>query len=147
MRTAIVLTLVLLPRLLTGQTYLQVLRGAVKQGLTVESKILGKPVRYSIYLPFDYETSMRFYPVVYMLHGGEGSDVQWIDTGEANLTADEAISNRIIPPMILVMPDAGMSRYINNHDNSVRYEDFFFKEFIPSIESRYRDIGNVFRGP
>lgn len=40
--------------------------------------------------------------------------------------------------MILVMPDAGQSRYINNHDNAVRYEDFFFKEFIPTIESRYR---------
>lgn len=138
MRTAIALILFLFPTLISQQTYSQISRGSVKEGLTIESKILGKPVRYTIYLPFDYETSARYYPVVYMLHGGEENDTEWIDLGEANLTADESISNRIIPPLILIMPDAGMSRYINNYDNSVRYEDFFFKEFIPSIESRYR---------
>jgi S-formylglutathione hydrolase FrmB len=36
------------------------------------------------------------------------------------------------------MPDGGLTRYINNHDNSVRYEDFFVQEFIPYIESEYR---------
>jgi enterochelin esterase-like enzyme len=138
MRTAIALTLVILLPLISRQTYSQVLRGTVKEGLSIESKILGKPVRYTIYLPFDYETSTRFYPVIYMLHGGEENDVEWIEIGEAHLTADEAISVRSIPPVILVMPDAGMSRYINNHDSSLRYEDFFFKEFIPTIESKYR---------
>jgi len=40
--------------------------------------------------------------------------------------------------MILVMPDGGVSWYVNNSDNSVRYEDFFFQEFLPYIESHYR---------
>ena len=62
----------------------------------------------------------------------------WIQFGEANLIADNAIANQEIPPMILVMPDGGVSYYINNFDNSVRYEDFFFQEFLPYIESNYR---------
>jgi len=123
---------------LTSPTYAQVAHGAVREGLTIDSKILGKKVRFTIYLPFDYETSSRFYPVVYLLHGYTDNDMAWIQFGEANLIADEAIAKREIPSMILVMPDAGLSWYINIYDNTIRYEDFFFQEFIPYIESHYR---------
>lgn len=113
-------------------------RGTVKEGLTIESKILGKQVRYTIYLPYDYETSNRYYPVTYLLHGYSDNDMGWMQFGEANLIADECIAKRDIPPMILVMPDGGVSFYINNFDNSVRYEDFFIQEFMPYIEKTYR---------
>ena len=116
----------------------QVSRGTVKEGLTIHSNILNKDVRYTIYLPFDYESSYRYYPVVYLLHGYTDNDMGWIQFGEANLIADEAIANREIPPMILAMPDGGVSWYINNYDGTTKYEDFFFQEFIPYIEKNYR---------
>jgi enterochelin esterase-like enzyme len=128
----------LLLTMLVFITYGQVSRGVVKEGLTMESKILGKEVRYTIYLPFDYESSSRYYPVVYLLHGYTDNDMGWIQFGEANLIADDGIANREIPPMILVTPDAGASWYINNYNGSVRFEDYFFQEFIPYIESHYR---------
>jgi S-formylglutathione hydrolase FrmB len=62
----------------------------------------------------------------------------WMQFGEAHLIADELIAKREIPPMIIAMPDGGVSFYINNFDNSVRYEDFFIQEFIPYIEKMYR---------
>ena len=125
----------------------QVSRGTVKEGLTVHSEILNKDVRYTIYLPFDYKTSNRFYPVVYLLHGFTDNDIGWIQFGEANLIVDEAIANREIAPMILVMPDGGVSYYINNYNSSIMYEDFFIKEFIPYIESHYRiRTGKRYRG-
>lgn len=123
---------------LVPATPAQVARGMVKEGLTLDSKILGAQVRYTIYLPFDYDTSNRFYPVVYLLHGYTDNDMAWIQFGEANLIADEAIAKREIPAMVLAMPDAGPSWYINNYNGAVRYEDFFFGEFIPYIESHYR---------
>ncbi|MGF7139046.1 alpha/beta hydrolase [Roseimarinus sediminis] len=113
-------------------------RGTVKESLTIDSKILGKQVNYTIYLPFDYETSNRKYPVCYLLHGYTDNDMGWMQFGEAHLIADELIAQREIPPMIIAMPDGGVSFYINNFDNSVRYEDFFIQEFIPSIERTYR---------
>jgi S-formylglutathione hydrolase FrmB len=116
----------------------QISRGIVKEGLIINSNILHKGVKYTIYLPFDYETSNRYYPVLYLLHGYTDNDMAWIQFGEANMIADEAIAGREIPPMIIVMPDGGVSWYINNYNDSVRYEDFFFKEFIPYIESHYR---------
>lgn len=124
--------------LLAVNLHSQVSRGTVKEGLTIKSKILNKEVRYTIYLPFDYNTSSRYYPVVYLLHGYTDNDIGWLQFGEAHLLADEAIAKREIPPMILAMPDGGVTWYINNYDNSVRYEDFFFGEFIPYIESNYR---------
>ena len=125
----------------------QVSRGTVKEGLTVHSEILNKDVRYTIYLPFDYKTSNRFYPVVYLLHGFTDNDIGWIQFGEANLIVDEAIANREIAPMILVMPDGGVSYYINNYNSAIMYEDFFIKEFIPYIESHYRiRTGKRYRG-
>jgi len=123
---------------LSISTFAQYSRGTVKESLSIDSKILGKQVKYTIYLPFDYETSNRFYPVVYLLHGLGDNDMGWIQFGEANLIADEAIATREIPPMILVTPDGGTSFYINNFDNSVRYEDFFIQEFMPFIEKTYR---------
>ena len=119
------------------EAFTQLSRGTIITGQSIESKILGKSVRYSIYLPFDYNTSKRNYPVTYLLHGGGGNEESWVEM-EAHLTVDEAIAERQIPPMILIMPDAGTSRYVNSFDSSVRYEDFFFKEFIPGMESKYR---------
>ncbi len=129
---------VLLSILFTALNIAQPSRGSVQEGLLINSKILNQNVRYTVYLPFDYETSDRYYPVVYLLHGYTDNDMGWMQFGEAHLIADEAISNREMPAMILVMPDAGVSWYINNFDNSVRYEDFFIDEFLPYIEKTYR---------
>ena len=129
---------VVLLLLMISIVHAQISHGVVKEGLTIESKILKKKVRYTIYLPFDYETSTRLYPVLYLLHGYHDNDMAWIQFGEANLIADEAISKKEIPSMIIAMPDAGASWFMNNYNNSVRYEDFFFQEFLPYIESQYR---------
>jgi enterochelin esterase-like enzyme len=124
--------------LLAVATDAQVSHGVVKEGLSLDSKILEKKVHYTVYLPYDYETSSRYYPVVYLLHGYTDNDMAWIQFGEANLIADEAITKQEIPPMIIATPDAGESWYINNYNGSVRYEDFFFNEFVPYLESHYR---------
>ena len=130
----------------TSALMAQISHGTVQEGLTINSKILQKTVRYTIYLPFDYNTSQRSYPVVYLLHGYSDDDIGWTQFGEDNFIADQEIASGKIPPMILVTPDAGTSWYINNYDGSVRYEDFFFKEFIPYIESHYRiRAGKSFR--
>jgi enterochelin esterase-like enzyme len=112
--------------------------GQVLEGLAVSSKILQKDVRYAVYLPPGYDTSTRRYPVVFLLHGFTDDESAWIQFGEANLAADRAIESREIPPMILVMPDGGVTWYINDAAGKVRWEDMFVKEFIPFIDATYR---------
>jgi len=113
-------------------------RGRVHEGLTFDSKLLNVPVSYTIYLPSDYPSSNRRYPVVYLLHGFTDDDTGWLQFGEAHLIADEAIAQREIPPMIIVMPDGGVTWYINDHQDDHRWQDMFTEEFVPFIDSTYR---------
>ncbi|MCX6568947.1 MAG: alpha/beta hydrolase family protein [Candidatus Aminicenantes bacterium] len=112
--------------------------GQVLEGLRFNSRVLGRDVPYAIYLPPDYATSSRRYPVVYLLHGFSDDESGWIQFGEVNMAADKAISDREIPPMIIVMPDGGVSWYINDSQNKVRYEDMFVQELIPHIDRTFR---------
>ncbi|MEN0055831.1 MAG: alpha/beta hydrolase-fold protein [Mucilaginibacter sp.] len=113
-------------------------KGKVIEEQNIKSDILGHNVKYAIYLPADYETSNRSYPVVYLLHGFGDDHTGWLEFGEINRYADKAIAEGKIPPMIIVMPDAQISWYINSFDGKQKYEDFFFKEFMPDIEHEFR---------
>lgn len=66
-------------------------QGKVIEQAVVKSTILNRPVKYSIYLPWDYETSQRSYPVVYLLHGYTDDNTGWLQFGEVNRYADNAI--------------------------------------------------------
>ncbi|MBN2246404.1 MAG: esterase family protein [Candidatus Aminicenantes bacterium] len=115
-----------------------VFQGKVLEKLSFSSALLNKELHYSIYLPPDYDTSKRGYPVVYLLHGYSDDDTAWIQFGEVHLTINKGIASREIPPMIIIMPDAGVSWYINDHKGEYPYEDMFFQEFIPFIDTAYR---------
>jgi enterochelin esterase-like enzyme len=113
-------------------------QGQALEGLNFSSAILGRDVRFAVYLPPDYQASTRRYPVVYLLHGFTDDESAWIQFGEVNLAADRAIEEREIPPLIIVMPDGGVIWYINDLAGEVRYEDMFIQELIPHIDKTYR---------
>ncbi len=115
--------------------------GKVIEEKKVKSAVLGKDVRYTIYLPADYDRSSRAYPVVYLLHGYTDDNTGWLQFGEINRYADKAIADGTIPPMIIVMPNGDSSFYINSYDGKEKYEDFFINEFMPAIEKEYRIKG------
>lgn len=112
--------------------------GKVIETQTIQSRILSKNVAYTVYLPADYETSNRTYPVVYLLHGYTDDNTGWLQFGEINRYADKAIAEGILPPMIIVMPNGGTSWYVNAYDGKESYEDFFVKEFMPTVEKTFR---------
>lgn len=126
--------ILILPSLLMAQA------GKIFDNLTLKSKILNMDRKYSVYLPPDYETSNRSYPVLYLLHGGGDDQTGWVQFGEVNFIADKAIKEGKSTAMIIIMPDANTGRrgYFNTIRGDFRYEDFFFQEFIPYIEKTYR---------
>src|SRR5215204_1812796 len=95
--------------------------GKVLEQEIIKSKILGKDVRYTMYLPPDYYTSQRSYPIVYLLHGFTDDNTGWLQYGEINRYADKAIGNGMIPPMIIAMPNGDSSFYVNSLLKRVRY--------------------------
>ncbi len=115
--------------------------GKVIEEKLIKSTILNRNMKYTIYLPADYDRSERSYPVVYLLHGYTDDNTGWLQFGEINRYADKAIADGTIPPMIIVMPNADSSFYVNSFDGKFKYEDYFIKEFIPGIEKTYRIKG------
>ncbi len=114
--------------------------GKVFDNLSLPSKILKGDRKYAIYLPPDYETSQRAYPVLYLLHGAGDDQTGWVQFGEVQQIAEKAFSEGKATPMIIVMPDAntGQRGYANDVRNEWRYEDFFFQELMPYVEKTYR---------
>ncbi|MBK8634723.1 MAG: esterase family protein [Saprospiraceae bacterium] len=114
--------------------------GKVMDNLSVVSKILGMERKYAVYLPPDYYTSERSYPVLYLLHGAGDDHTGWVQFGEVLQITDKAIADGKSTPMIIIMPDADtkVRGYFNSPDNAWKYEDFFFDELIPEVEKKFR---------
>jgi len=105
---------------------------------TVKSEILGKEMKYAVYLPEGYANSERSYPVLYLLHGYSDDQTGWVQFGEVQRIADQAIAAGRAAPMIIVMPDAEVTWYANDLKGQYRFEDYFLKELIPHVEGTYR---------
>lgn len=114
--------------------------GKVFDNLSMPSTILKMERKYAVYLPADYETSQRSYPVLYLLHGGGDDHTGWVQFGEVKHIADQAVQEGKSTPMIIAMPDGntGKRGYFNSPLGDWNYEDYFFQEFIPFIEKTYR---------
>ena len=114
--------------------------GKVFDKLSMKSSVLNSERNFAVYLPPDYETSSRSYPVLYLLHGAGDDQTGWVQFGEVLHIVDEAIKKGKATPMIIVMPDAntGQRGYFNDINGKWNYEDFFFEELMPYVEKTYR---------
>ena len=112
----------------------------VMDDLSLPSKILKGERKFAVCLPPNYDSSSRSYPVLYLLHGYTDDHTGWIQFGEVLHIADRAILSGESTAMIIVMPDAdtGGAGYTNALSGKWNYEDFFFEEFMPHIEERFR---------
>lgn len=117
--------------------------GKVFDALSMKSEILKSDRKFAVYLPPDYETSNRSYPVLYLLHGAGDDQTGWVQFGEVLRITDNAIKEGRATPMIIIMPDAntGTRGYFNSVKGDWRYEDFFFEELMPHVEKKYRIKG------
>ncbi len=93
---------------------------------------------YAVYLPKGYESSQRMYPVLYLLHGAGGNQRSWIQGGDMQRIVDKTIEEGKADPMIIVMPDAELTYFMNTKDKEYQFEDFFFNELMPYVEKTYR---------
>lgn len=101
----------------------------------MHSKAMQRDVGFNIFLPPDYETSARRYPVIYWLHGAGGNESSslWI--------ADEyqkAIASGL-EPAIIVFPNGGRkTEYRDWQPQNVLIETMIIRELIPHIDATFR---------
>jgi len=106
---------------------------------TFQSKLLGRELRYGLYLPPSYAGSpSKKYPVLYFLHGAFENEMRWSTLGQTDIKLDQMIAEGKIGEFIVAVPSAGNSFYTNTRDGSEKWEDMIITEFIPMIESTTR---------
>lgn len=98
---------------------------------------------YNIYLPADYESSGKKYPVLYLFHGVTDNHSAWNSKGKVKEITDKAIKEGTVSPFIIVMPDGFNCFYVNGAKNvdgkqeGNDWESYYWKELRPRIENTY----------
>lgn len=115
---------------------------------TIHSEILNVDRNYSVYLPAGYASNTdKKYPVLYLLHGMNGTNKDWPGRGHLQDVMDQLRAAGEVCEMIVISPDAGgnigegvWNGYFDMEGWA--YERFFFEEFLPAVEKEYRIKGD-----
>ncbi|GAA1886844.1 alpha/beta hydrolase-fold protein [Asanoa iriomotensis] len=109
------------------------------------SAALGGTIDYTVYLPYGYDPAgATRYPVLYLLHG-RGDTMQAWTRVKADL--DRMISDKTVPPVIAVLPDAPWSSrgnyyvdsaYTGADDPGRPVETAFTVDLVSHVDATYR---------
>ena len=115
---------------------------------TIHSEILNADRNYTVYLPAGYANNTdKQYPVLYLLHGMNGTNKDWAGRGHLQDVMDQLRAAGEVCDMIVISPNAGgnigegvWNGYFDMEGWA--YERFFFEEFLPAVEKEYRIKGD-----
>lgn len=121
-------------------------------------------VRYlRVYTPPGYDESKQRYPVLYLQHGGNCCEYNWMELARANLILDNLIAEHKARAMIIVMalgarsgPSEGLGPFPaqmegargpgkgqSNYDPGNLFEVDLLNGIIPFIDHRFRTIADA----
>ena len=89
---------------------------------SVKSSALGRDIKFTVYLPDGYKDANKKFPVIYLLHGDSGDEVEWARKGGAVETFDGLIKRGLMRPSIAVMPTAGSTWWADGAAEKVETE-------------------------
>lgn len=116
--------------------------GRVETGRAIYSRILGRNIAYSIYLPPaepGEQTERNRLPVLHLLHGRGDDERTWIESGGIVETLNRTIAAGKLQKLIVVMPAAGNSWYVDDALPG-RYgavAKAFTTDLIEGVDERY----------
>jgi putative tributyrin esterase len=98
-----------------------------------KSDLLQAKAPFNVILPAGYDTSLRRYPVLLLLHGLTGHYDNWMTDTNLLLYANKY-------PLIIVMPEGGNGWYTNGVAPTAKWEDHIMKEVVPYVNEHYRTL-------
>jgi S-formylglutathione hydrolase FrmB len=106
--------------------------------VSVPSAALGREMAVEVYVP-DGPAPAEGWPVLYLLHGHDGNERSWADLGGIQATLDRLIGDKTIAPLLVVMPDAGNSWYVDSADvgGPGDYETAITADLVAHVEANY----------
>jgi len=121
------------------------------QRLTLEDKVLGKPLQVIIFTPPCYDSKKTGeYPLLVLLHGQGYTAQQWIDLGVAE-TASRLMASGELPPFLIALPQED---YFLLDITKSAFGPAVIKTLIPRVRQEYATcstrqctaIGGISRG-
>ncbi len=100
------------------------------------SQAIGRTYKYTVYLPDSYKKDDKRYPVLYLLHGAGGDENEWLFKGGLRETMDALIAQKLIKPMVVVMPGHTAAWWVDGAKE--KGETALLKEVLPHAEGKYR---------
>lgn len=124
-------------------------RGNISKGKieTIEyaSKTVGTTRKMMVYTPPGFSANKK-YPVLYLLHGIGGDELEWYNNGVLNVILDNLYADQELVPMIVVLPNGRAMKddrsggNIFDAEKVKAFENFgqdLLNDIIPFIESKY----------
>jgi enterochelin esterase-like enzyme len=105
---------------------------------TFRSDTLGRDYKYTVYLPDAYlaDKSQRRFPVLFLLHGANGDENEWVQKGGVRETLDALIGRRAIRPMVVVMPGHTQGWWVDGAKEKA--ETALLEDLMPQAAGKYR---------
>ena len=128
----------------TPEIYDQAIAKAEKQNAIVDtievmSVKMGRTIKNTVVLPAQYtekKNPIRFFPVVYLLHGAQGSYRDWPKKADLRSLASQY-------GVIIVCPDGQDSWYFDSPiDPKFQFETYVVYELRNYIETHYRTLNH-----
>jgi enterochelin esterase-like enzyme len=107
------------------------------------SRALQRSMPYLVYLPPGYATTVRRYPVLYMLHGMGGSDNEWRTYGLLDL-ADKMIRAGELTPLIIVLPQGDRSYWVDHAaGDREAWGHYMAMDVVGDVDARFRTLADA----
>jgi S-formylglutathione hydrolase FrmB len=107
--------------------------------LNIFSAAMNKTLKTAVVLPDAYGSSQKTFPVVYLLHGGQGTFSDWLTK-----MPDKLLLHKLADQygVIIVTPEGSINGYYfdSNLDKSNRFETFVTQEVLQKVDASYRTI-------
>lgn len=114
-------------------------KAATVDTIQVHSSVMNKTLPAAVVLPDSYGKTKKEYPVLYLLHGGQGSFRDWLTK-----TPDKTLLHRLADQynIIIVTPEGGITSYYFDSplQKESQFETFIAKEVVAKVENTYRVI-------
>jgi S-formylglutathione hydrolase FrmB len=112
--------------------------GRVETAVAFDSPALGHAIPASVYVPEGAGApgGPRL-PVLYLFHGLGGRESDWVGAGDIATTLDREIAAGRVRPMIVVMPMAGDSWYVDDPAGRNRMATALTTDLVAAVDARY----------
>ena len=137
-----------------SQAGFDVEKAGIAQGkietVTYNSKTVGTKRKALVYTPPGFSKSKK-YPVLYLLHGIGGDELEWFNNGKPQVILDNLYAEGKLTPMIVVLPNGraikddratGNIMAPDKVEGFAIFEKDLLNDLIPFIEKTYPVIKN-----